>query len=289
MAEPSKPSLRARLRRLPPNFVIGALLVLLFVGSGLVSLVWTPHPADLLNIRARLLPPGEQGYLLGTDRMGRDILSQIMAGARNSLLVSVVSTLISLVPGLLLGLLAATSTGPLRTVIVRIVDVGLALPGVLVALVVATAVGAGNLAAIIAIIFWFVPMVARVTVGPARQILASEFVEAARSYGRSRLYIMFRHVMPNIGPLIIVQSSVMFASAILIEAALSYLGVGAQRPTPSWGRLLNEALPLADQAPLMMVFPGSAIMIAVLGFNLLGDGLRTLIDPKQKSVGGTHA
>ena len=127
------------------------------------------------------------------------------------------------------------------------------------------------------------PLVARVTIGPARQILAREFVEASYSYGRGRWFVLFRHVLPNIGPLIIVQGSVMFASAILIEASLSYLGVGAQRPTPSWGRLLNEALPLIDKAPSLMIFPGAAIMISVLGFNLLGDGLRTMLDPQQQS------
>jgi peptide/nickel transport system permease protein len=121
--------------------------------------------------------------------------------------------------------------------------------------------------------------------GPARQILSRDFVEAAQAYGRSRRFILFRHVLPNIGPLIIVQASVMFALAILIEAALSYLGIGAQRPTPSWGRLLKEAQPLIDKAPYLMIIPGITIMVAVIGFNLLGDGLRTYLDPQQTAKG----
>jgi len=277
------PSLRQRLSRLPLSFLVGAFLVALFVVVGFVSLLWTPYPEGALSVANRLKAPLTDGYMFGTDRMGRDVLSQVMAGARNSLFVSVISTLIALVPGVLLGLAAASARGLPQILLSRVADVGVALPGVLVALVVATAIGAGNLASIIAIVVWFVPLVARVTIGPARQILAREFVEASYSYGRGRWFVLFRHVLPNIGPLIIVQGSVMFASAILIEASLSYLGVGAQRPTPSWGRLLNEALPLIDKAPSLMIFPGAAIMISVLGFNLLGDGLRTMLDPQQQS------
>lgn len=268
-------------RAMPASLMVGGLLVATFVGVGLLSLVWTPYDAEAINVADRLIPPGSDGYLLGTDRLGRDVLTQIMAGARNSLLVSVVSTIVALIPGVLLGLLAA-GAGPFwQNALSRMTDVGVALPGILIALVLATVIGVGNTAAIVAIVVWFVPLVARVTIGPARQILAREYVEAAFSYGRSRWYVLLRHVLPNIGPLIIVQASVMFAAAILIEAALSYLGIGTQRPTPSWGRLLNEAQPLIDVAPFLMVFPGTAIIIAVLGFNLMGDGLRTILDPQQ--------
>lgn len=272
-------------RRVPPQLWIGGIIVSIIVGIGLASLFWTPYPIDKVDVPNQFLPPGSDGYLLGTDKLGRDITSQIMAGARNSLLVSVASTVASLIPGVLIGLIAAGASPFWRNIISRSTDLGVALPGILVALVLATSLGPGNRAAIIAIMFWFIPTVARVTLGPARQILTRDFVEAAQAYGRSRKFILFRHVLPNIGPLIIVQASVMFAIAILIEAALSYLGIGAQRPTPSWGRLLKEAQPLMDQAPWLMIIPGITIMVAVIGFNVLGDGLRTYLDPQQTSKG----
>lgn len=272
-------------RKLPPQLVIGASIVSVIVAVGLVSIFWTPYDLEAVDVPNQFKTPGSDGYLLGTDKLGRDMTSQIMAGARNSLLVSMISTVLSLIPGVLIGMIAAGASPFWQRIISRLTDIGIALPGILVALVLATSLGPGNPTAIIAIMFWFIPTVARVTMGPARQILSRDFVEAARAYGRPRRFILFRHVLPNIGPLIIVQASVMFALAILIEAALSYLGIGAQRPTPSWGRLLKEAQPLIDKAPYLMVIPGVSIMIAVIGFNLLGDGLRTYLDPQQKAKG----
>lgn len=272
-------------RRVPAQLVIGAVIVSVIVAVGLVSLFWTPYALETVDVPNQFKSPGSDGYLLGTDKLGRDMTSQIMAGARNSLLVSMISTVASLIPGVLIGMLAAGASPFWQRIISRLTDIGIALPGILVALVLATSLGPGNPTAIIAIMFWFIPTVARVTMGPARQILSRDFVEAARAYGRPRRFILFRHVLPNIGPLIIVQASVMFALAILIEAALSYLGIGAQRPTPSWGRLLKEAQPLIDKAPYLMVIPGVSIMVAVIGFNLLGDGLRTYLDPQQTAKG----
>lgn len=276
---------RRSLRWLPPQLIIGGAIVTFIVGIGLVSLFWTPYDINKVDVPNQFLPPGSDGFLLGTDKLGRDITSQIMAGARNSLLVSVVSTIASLVPGVLIGLIAAGARPVPQRILSRMTDIGVALPGIVVALVVATTLGPGNATAIIAIMFWLIPTVARVVIGPARQILARDFVEAAQAYGRSRRFILFRHVLPNIGPLIIVQASIMFAIAILVEAALSYLGIGAQRPTPSWGRLLKEAQPLIDQAPYLMIIPGVTIMVAVIGFNVLGDGLRTYLDPQQSAKG----
>jgi peptide/nickel transport system permease protein len=276
---------RASKRRVPPQLVIGAAIVSMIVGIGVLSIFWTPYDLNAVDVPNQFIPPGSDGYLLGTDKLGRDMTSQIMAGARNSLLVSMVSTVGSLIPGVLIGLLAAGANPFWQRFISRLTDIGIALPGILVALVLGTSLGPGNPTAIIAIMFWFIPTVARVTMGPARQILSRDFVEAARAYGRPRRFILFRHVLPNIGPLIIVQASVMFALAILIEAALAYLGIGAQRPTPSWGRLLKEAQPLIDKAPYLMIIPGVTIMVAVIGFNLLGDGLRSFLDPQQTAKG----
>lgn len=278
------PAAEPRRRRLPLNFVVGAAFVIFFCLMALVSIAWTPHPSEAISIADRLRAPGAESFVFGTDRMGRDVLSQVMVGARNSLLVAVLSTLAAIVPGLALGLAIAAAPEPARGLFTKLVDVGIALPTILIALVIATAIGPGNAASMIAIALGFIPHVARVVIGPARQILAREFVEAAFAYGRSKPFVMVFHVLPNIGPMVIVQTSIMLAAAILIEASLSFLGVGAQRPAPSWGRLLNEALPLIDKAPWLSVLPGLAIMLTVLGFNLLGDGLRVLLDPQQKSV-----
>lgn len=285
-APTAKPSLWGRLRRLPLPLIIGSLLVGSFLFVAILSFFWTPHDPLKLVVPDRLKPPGSEGYLLGTDKFGRDVLSQLMVGARNSLFVSLLSTSVAIVIGALLGLLTAGASPFWRNVLSRIIDVGVALPGILIALVLATSTGPGNQAAIIAIIFWFIPIAARVTIGPARQILALDFVEAAYAYGRSKWYVLLRHVTPNIAPLLIVLGSVMFAAAILIEAALAFLGIGAQPPTASWGRLLQESQPLLDAAPALMFFPGVAIVVTVLGFNLLGDGLRTILDPQQASRSG---
>lgn len=273
-------------RRLPAALIIGAVLVAIVVGVAIISFFWTPYDPAKLHIRARLAPPGTEGFPLGTDRLGRDMFTQIMVGAQTSLYVSIVASILALVLGTMLGLLTAASTGRVQSILTRFVDIGVAIPGILVALVLATALEPGNTASIVAIVTWFVPVAARVTIGPAKQVLALDFVEAAFAYGRSKTFVMVNHVLPNISSILIVQASVMFASGILAEAALSFIGIGAQPPTASWGRILKEAQPMIDVAPSLMVFPGLAIMIAVLGFNLLGDGLRAYLDPRQIAQGG---
>lgn len=274
-----------RLRRLPITLYIGGTLVSLFVLVALGSFIWTPYPANKLNLTNRLAPPGTPGFLLGTDRAGRDVVTELMLGARNSLYVSVVSTIVAMLVGATIGLSIAGSKRFLQGPLTRLVDAGLALPGILTALVLAAKIGAGNTTATLAIIIWQIPIAARVTIGPARQILALDYVEAAYSYGRRKSYVLRRHVLPNISPLLIVLSSIMFAAAILIEAALAFLSVGVQPPTSSWGRFLNETQSLLEAAPYLMFFPGVAIVLTALGFNLLGDGLRTVLDPQQARSG----
>ena len=285
-ARPLKPSLVKRLRKLPLTLYLGGTLVSLFVLVAMVSFVWTPYPANKLNLTNRLAPPGTPGFLFGTDRAGRDVVTELMLGARNSLYVSVVSTIIAMSLGALIGLSIAGSRRTLQGPFTRLVDAGLALPGILTALVLAAKLGPGNTTATLAIITWQVPVAARVTIGPARQILALDYVEAAYGYGRTKAYVLRRHVLPNISPLLIVLGSVMFAAAILIEAALAFLSVGVQPPTSSWGRFLNETQSLLEAAPYLMFFPGVAIVLTALGFNLLGDGLRTVLDPQQARTGG---
>jgi len=268
-------------RRWPTSLVLGVILVGLVVGVALLSFFWTPYNPTAINVRARLSPPGTPGYPFGTDRVGRDLVTQLMVGARNSLYVSIVATFVSIIIGTAIGLFTAAAAPRWQSIVTRAVDVGVAIPGIIVALVIATALQPGNTASIVAIIIWFIPVAARVAIGPAKQVLTLDFVEAAYAYGRGKMFILFNHVLPNISSIVIVQASVMFAIGILAEAALSFIGIGAQPPTASWGRLLKEAQSLIDVSPSMMVFPGVAIMVAVLGFNLLGDGLRSYLDPRQ--------
>ena len=280
-----KPSLLKQLRKLPLTLYLGGTLVSLFVFVAMLSFIWTPYPANKLNLTNRLAPPGTPGFLFGTDRAGRDVVTELMLGARNSLYVSVISTIVAMSLGALIGLSIAGSRRTLQGPLTRFVDAGLALPGILTALVLAAKLGPGNTTATLAIITWQVPVAARVTIGPARQILALDYVEAAYGYGRTKAYVLRRHVIPNISPLLIVLGSVMFAAAILIEAALAFLSVGVQPPTSSWGRFLNETQSLLEAAPYLMFFPGLAIVLTALGFNLLGDGLRTVLDPQQARTG----
>lgn len=267
-----------------PQALLGIILTGFVVGMTLISLVWTPYDPKKLDVSSRLQAPSAEHWF-GTDALGRDLLTQIMVGGQNSLFVTLVSTIIGLVLGTALGLAAAGSRPWLSNILMRISDIGLALPSIVIALVLATTIGPGNLSIIIAISFWFVPVTARVVVGPAKQVLALDFIEAAHSHGRSRPFVLFRHVAPNIISIVIVQASMMFAAGILIEASLSFLGVGAQPPTSSWGRLLNESQPLLEIAPYFTLIPGTVIVMAVLGFNLLGDGLRVLLDPQQSQKG----
>lgn len=277
-------NVRRRHRRFPLSFILGVLIVGLFAFIVILSYIWTPYDHTKMVVANRLLPPGTPGYLLGTDKFGRDVISQLMVGARNSLYVSLLATTAAVIVGTMLGLVIAGSKPTIRNLLTRLIDMWGSLPGILIALVLATSTGPGNQAAIIAIIFWFIPIAARTVIGPARQILVLDYVEAAFAYGRNKWYVLTRHVLPNIGPLVIVLSTILYASAILIEASLAFLGVGAQPPTASWGRLLQESQPLLERAPTLMFFPGVAIVLTVLGFNLLGDGLRIILDPQQTST-----
>ncbi len=278
----SRPKLRRTLRH--TNLVVGLTLVAVFVLGGLLSLVWTPVDPTMVDVPKRLAAPSV-AHLLGTDQLGRDTLSELMVGARYSLVVAVLATSASILPGALLGFTAAGRGGLLDQVIMRLADVFLGFPGLIVALLFATAIGPGNLTVIAAIAAWFIPSVTRLVRGPAKQVLATDYAHAATGYGRRRPYILVRHVLPNVLPLIIVQTSIMLALAILSEAGLSYLGLGTQRPDASWGLMLNESQAFTPTHPLQAVFPGLAIVFAVLGFNLLGDGLRAWLDPRRTSQG----
>lgn len=256
--------------------------MLLLLAVALMSFVWTPFEVGSVNTDARLLKPGAEGHLLGTDNLGRDIASQIMAGARNSLYVALLSSTAAVLAGVTLGSVAATAGGALDEIVGRLSDVIFAFPGLLLALLLAVKLGPGNTSAIVAIAVTSIPTVTRLTRSVAKQAYEQDYVEAAMSYGRNRWYILVRHILPNVSNVIIVQASLLFALAIVIEASLAYLGLGAQPPTASWGRMLQESQPLFQFDPMLSVWPGTAIMLSILGFNLLGDGLRDALDPQLR-------
>jgi peptide/nickel transport system permease protein len=217
---------------------------------------------------------------MGTDAFGRDIASLLLVGARASIAVGVIAVGIGLVIGTALGLLASARRGWVEEAIMRLSDFGFAFPAILSAIMLTAVFGPGMVNAIIAIGIYNIPTFARITRASANAVWSREFVLAARACGKGGFSITVEHVLPNISSVLIVQATIRFAIAILAEAALSYLGLGTQPPQPSWGRMLSEAQTLLFQAPLLAVYPGVAIALAVLGLNLLGDGLRDLFDPR---------
>jgi peptide/nickel transport system permease protein len=261
------------------SFAIGAVLSLLLLLAAGISFVWTPWSPYEMDIASKLQPPSA-AHWLGTDAYGRDVASLLLVGARASILVGVIAVGIGLVVGTALGLLAAARRGWLEEAIMRLTDFSLAFPAILSAIMLTAVFGAGIVNAIIAIGIYNIPTFARITRASANAIWSREYVAAARACGKGSFAITMQHVLPNISAVLIVQITIRFAVAILAEAALSYLGLGTQPPQPSWGRMLTEAQTLMYQAPLLAVWPGMAIVLAVLGLNLLGDGLRDLLDPR---------
>jgi len=261
------------------SFVLGGALTALLLFAALLSLFWTPWSPYEMNLPAKLQAPSV-AHWLGTDAFGRDVASLLLVGARNSILVGVIAVGIGLFAGTALGLLAAAKRGWVEELIMRLSDFTFAFPAILSAIMMTAVFGAGIVNSIIAIGIFNVPTFARITRASANALWSREFVLAARACGKGPWSITFDHVLPNILSVLTVQVTIRFAIAILAEAALSYLGLGTQPPQPSWGRMLAEAQSLLFQAPLLAVFPGVAIALAVLGLNLLGDGLRDIMDPR---------
>ncbi len=249
-------------KRRTPTLTVGVVLVGLVVLLALVSFLWTPHDPTRVDAAVRLLGPTGD-YLLGTDKFGRDLVSQIMVGARTTLYVGVVAVGVAAVIGTPLGILAAMGPRWLGEFVMRVNDLVLAFPALLLAIMFGAVYGASTLTAMIAIGIATVPSFARIARSGTLQVMSTEYVLAARAAGRSRFAIARRHVLPNIAGLLIVQSSVSFAIAVLAEAALSFLGFGTRPPTPSWGRMLQESQELLAVEPRLALVPGIAIAIAV--------------------------
>jgi peptide/nickel transport system permease protein len=260
---------------------VGAALVGLLVLSAVLSLVWTPYDPVRVDPTAVLRPPLTE-HLLGTDGFGIDVASRLLVGARTTVLVGVISVGIAAILGVPLGMLAGVAGGWVSEVLMRASDVLYAFPALLLAILLAAAFGASTWTAMVAIGVATIPAFARVTRAGTLQVLASDYVLAARAAGTGRLAIAGRHILPNVAPVIGVQASVAFGIAILAEAALSYLGLATPPPTPTWGRMLRDAQTYLFSDPVLALWPGLAIALAVLGFNLLGDGLRDALDPRLR-------
>lgn len=265
------------------NFVIGASITAVIVMAALLSLLWTPYDPAAMNIPERFRPPSA-AHWFGTDHFGRDILSMILAGARTSMTVAFVAVSLGVAAGTPLGLLAAaTRRGSLTDeIVMRGNDLIFAFPALLIAILIAAIFGPGAVNIVIAIAIFNVPVFARLARGAALSVWTREFIMSARVAGKSALRISFEHVLPNILNTLIVQATIAFALGILAEAALSYVGLGAQPPVPSWGKMLADAQTTITLAPHVALVPGLAIVVAVLGINLMGDGLRDFLDPQLR-------
>ena len=262
-----------------PSFVVGAVLVGVLLLAAALSLVWQPYAPAEIDIPNKLAPPS-WSHWLGTDSLGRDIASQLLVGSQNSIVVGVVAVGIGLGLGVALGCLAAARRGWVEELVMRLSDFTFAFPALLTAIMLTAIYGPGLVMSIVAIGIFNVPVFARLARASANAVWSRDYVLAARAAGKGAWRITTDHVLPNIANVLIVQATIQFALAILAEAALSYLGLGTQPPQPSWGRMLNEAQTMMFQAPMLAVYPGVTIALAVLGLNLMGDGLRDLLDPK---------
>jgi peptide/nickel transport system permease protein len=255
------------------GFIVGVTITAVFVGVAVIAQFWTPYDPAALSIIDKLQAP-DLRHWFGTDQLGRDVLSMIMAGAKNSVGVALLSVIIGVFIGVPLGLAAAARRGVIDELIMRGNDLIFAFPSLLLAILITAVFGPGAVNAIIAIGIFNIPVFARVTRGGALQLWTRDYSLAARVAGKGPLRISFEHILPNLVGLLAVQGTIQFSLGVIAEAGLSYVGLGAQPPTPSWGRMLNEAQTLTALAPQLALFPGIAVLLFVLGLNLLGDGLR---------------
>ncbi|MDR7423427.1 MAG: ABC transporter permease [Armatimonadota bacterium] len=266
---------------MPPGLRVGGGLVTLVVLVAAVSLVWLPQDPDAAHFLERLRPPAP-AHPLGTDHFGRDLLARMMAGARNALWVGLVAVGIGLSAGVTVGVVAGFAGGLFDRTAMLLLDALYAFPALLLALLLATAWRPGATSSMVAVGIAVVPIFARLARAGVLTAKAQPYVEAARALGAPGRRIVFRHVLPNIMGPIIIQATLAMAAAVLIEAALSYLGLGTQPPTASWGRMLREAQSFMFLSPYPALWPGLGIAVTVLGFNLMGDGLRDWADPRRR-------
>lgn len=261
--------------------VAGLIIVLLLLFMAIFAPLLAPMDPAIQTLADKRTPPGST-YLLGADEFGRDILSRIIYGARVALYVAFVAVALALVMGVAIGLVAGFAGGWIDTVLMRLVDIMLSFPYLLLAIAIVATLGTGVQNTTLAVGIWATPSFARITRGQVLAIKGREYITAAQAVGVSGLRMIWRYILPNAIPPVIVFATLYMANAILLEAALSFLGLGVQPPQPSWGLMVASGRDFLRVAPHVATIPGVAIMLAVLGFNLLGDGLRDALDPRLR-------
>jgi peptide/nickel transport system permease protein len=265
-----------------PSALIGGVIVIVILLVAAVSLFWTPYNPTAIDPNKTFLGVGWP-HLLGTDEYGRDVFSRLMAGTKVSLYVGALAVVIAVIIGVPAGLLAAMRAGAVGQVVLRLADILYSFPALLAAIVLAAAFGSSTNTVAIAIGIAYIPVFVRVTRSNALVVLSSDYVVAARSYGRRPLQILRRHVVPNIATTMIVQMTLLFSLAVLAEAALDYLGLGTTAPTPSWGTMLQEGQNYVGNDVLLTIWPSIAVFFCVLGFSLLGEGISDLRNRRSRS------
>ncbi|HXF81700.1 MAG TPA: ABC transporter permease [bacterium] len=285
-ATPRGPRRRAGFGRFAARsrkFVVGATILVLITTAALLAPRLAPYPVTEMHVLDRFAPPGGR-YVLGTDFFGRDLLSRILFGYRTSLLVAALSVVFAMVLGSALGVVAGYAGGTVDSVLMRAMDILFAFPVLLLAITIVVVLGAGTLSTVLAIGIVYVPIFARIARAPALVVREQAYVEAARALGQRPSWIIARHVLPNVSTPIFVQATINLATAILFESALSFLGLGTQPPYPSLGLMVSEGRNYLELSPWPSVFPGLAIVLAVLGFNLVGDALQEILDPRLRQT-----
>jgi peptide/nickel transport system permease protein len=267
-----------------PVVIFGATVVVIFLLIGIFPGIFAPHNPLEDDLPNRLLQPGQMGHILGTDAIGRDLLSRLIFGSRTALMVGVVALSMSATIGTILGLTAGYFGGITQTVIMRVVDAVMCFPAILLALTIAAALGAGLTSVMIAIGIGMMAPYARIMCGLASSARENDYVLAERSLGASNMRIMFRHVLPNCLPPMIVVMTMNMGITILAEAGLSFIGVGITPPTPAWGSMVYEGYNYLRSQPFLSLVPGLAIMVVVFAFNMVGDGLRDALDPRLRGI-----
>ncbi|AWU96775.1 ABC transporter permease [Azospirillum ramasamyi] len=271
---------RLNMSSLPGSLIVGIVLLAPLVVAAVAGSWLAPYPYDEMNILSRLQPPGPD-FWFGTDEFGRDVFSRTLVGTGSSLLMGVAATALSLLAGVPLGLVAGYKGGRVGETIMRAMDVLMSFPPILLGILVLAVTPPAQWKAIAAIGIVYVPQVVRLTRAITLELMQEEFITAARLRGESATYILFKEILPNIWPPLAVEASLRVVFAILLGASLSFIGMGAQPPSSDWGLMISEARPFVEQAPWIALCPGFALAIAVIGINLLGDGLRALLDPRN--------
>jgi len=263
--------------------VLGMVIIIFFIIAAIFAPWLAPYNPDKIDMNNALLQPGK-AHLLGTDALGRDTLSRVIYGTRVSMLIGLIVVIISSIVGMALGLIAGYFGGWVHAIVMRLIDTLMAFPMLILALLIAALLGGGLNNIIMALAFAMVPIYARLMCGQVITVKENDYVIAERSIGASNMRIMLRHLVPNCFPPLIVMMTMMLGTTILAEAGLSFLGIGVQPPTPTWGNMVNDGRQYLLSNPILSFAPGLAIMLVVYSFNMVGDGLRDALDPQLRGV-----